>query len=39
MVKSKPKADFDFTAQEKMLNDMQEDDVEVEAIKAKSKGK
>ena len=39
MVKSKPKADFDFTAQEKMLNDMQEDDAEVEAIKAKSKGK
>lgn len=39
MVKAKQKTDFDFTAQEKMLNDIQEDDAEVEAIKAKSKGK
>ena len=39
MVKAKQKTDFDFTAQEKMLNDMQEDDAAVEEIKAKSKGK
>ena len=34
----KPKQLFDFTAQEKALNDMQSDDVEVEEIKAKNKG-
>jgi len=32
------KPEFDFTAQENALNDIQADDAEIEAIKAKNKG-